>query len=399
MFNDRSSQGLVKSKVLELYDFAPIEAEIDEDSMDPWDYYQKLCYSQVPPIPALTPMKRICDGTEYAANFRHFKVGTSLNIILNVLSKIKTTSELDLCDNNLDEKCAQPLLTFIQNSESLTSLNLSDNPKIRSKAMISIIDGIGTNRSLETFNISHTGCMLIGKAVATLIQNCDILQTLEIASCGLKQTGIDVAQAIPKSEKLQELDLSMNSLFVGAKRFAIQLGQNVAKSETLQVLNLSQNSLTSEQCVSLMRYLPDCHTLKTLNLSSNSIGDEAGRSIGNFLGKSMSIKHLDISANPLLNVTINLIHIANKMKEEKDKPGGNKKDKKPKEPVAGAYFVLNGCTKNCHSLRDVKMIGLVADPIDWAKRIEAVAAVNQKVQILYTSEMSASYDFQHRDEE
>ena len=82
------------------------------------------------------------------------------------------------------------------------------------------------------------------------------------------------------------------------------------------------------------------------------------------------------------------VHV--KMEDDKDK--GNKKDKKPKEPVPGAYLILNGVAK-CTTLKDIKMIGLVVKQEEWEQKVEAAKASNPNVEILYTSAMSARYDF------
>lgn len=373
------------------YDFMSIEAEIDENDMEHWDYYQKLCYNHVPPIPTLSVMKKLCDGTEYSANLKHYKVGSSLPIILKVLTRLKTTADLDLADNNLDEHCAEPLIDFLTSSEVISTLNLSDNPRIRGRAIAKIADCLEDNRTLELVNISNTGCQLIGKSVAKIITNCLILQTLDVSNCGLRQTCSDIALAIPQAERLLELDLSHNQLYVGAKRLAVQLGQNIAKSSTLQVVDLSSNALTSEQCASLCRGMASCSSLKSVNLQDNNIDEEGGRAIANFISKSASLKYLNISHNPILNVVINIIRLKRKLEEEKDKPG-NKKDKKPKEPTPGVFFILNACAKSS-SIQEVTMIGLVVDKAEYNKRVETVKATNRKVEFISSMPIAPGSSF------
>ncbi|EAY03993.1 Leucine Rich Repeat family protein [Trichomonas vaginalis G3] len=380
------------------YDFAPIEPEIDEDMMDNWSYYQKLCYSQNPPVPVLSAMKPLCDGSEYSAKFKHYKIGKHIDIILQVLLRLKTISELDLCDNGLGDTCIDPLAELIKNSDNLSSLDLSNNTHIRSKAMSQILEGLSESKALESLNISNTGCMLLGKALATVVQNCYTLQNIYLSNCGLGNSVIDFAKAIPMGQKLRMLDLSANRLHTGGKKLALTLGQNIAKSSTISIVNLSKNALTSEQTISLLRPLSDSPHLKTLDLSGNSIGDEAGRAISNFIMKAAHLKHLDISGNPVLNVTINYSKLKSTQADDKDKNQGNKKDKKPKDPVPGAFLILNACGKS-GSLKDITMIGLVTRMTDWKNRVDAVQEQNQKLKVLYTSEMSAAYDFRHGNED
>lgn len=376
------------------YDFAPIEPEIDEDSMDNWTYYQNLCYSQNPPVPVLSAMKPLCDGSEYSAKFRHYKIGKHIDIILQVLLRLKTISELDLCDNGLGDTCIDSLVELIKNSDNLSSLDLSNNTHIRSKAMTKILEGLSESKALESLNISNTGCMLLGKVLAGMVQNCYTLQNLNLSNCGLANSVIDFAKTIPMGQKLRMLDLSANKLHAGGKKLAITLGQNIAKSSTIAILNLSKNAISSEQAISLLRPLADCPHLKTLDLSGNSIGDEAGRAISNFIVKAGHLKHLDISGNPILNVTINYSKLKAAQNDDKDKNQQNKKDKKPKDPVPGLFTVLQACAKS-GSLKDIKMIGLVTRMNDWKTRVEQAQEQNQKLKVLYTSEMSAEYDFRH----
>ena len=379
-------------KIEDGYDFVAIEQEADDDTSDMWEYYQKLCFAQIPPVPVMTPMKALCDKDTYSANFRHYRMGKNVGIVLNVLLKLQGISELDLMDNGLESECAESIVEFVKQTQSLSTLNLAQNPHIRTKSMTQILEAMASSaQGIESLNISNTGCMNMGKQLAQIISSCFILQNLYCANCGLGMTAIDFAKAIPNSQKLRILDLSMNGLHAGGKRLAVALGQSIAKSAALKSINLSKNALTAEQVMSLMRSMADCATLKTVDLHDNSIGDEAGRAISNFFAKSGSIKHFDISSNPILNVTINIVNLKKKLAEEKDKPG-NKKDKKPKEPVPGAYVILNGVAKST-TLKDIKMIGLVVKQEEWDAKVEACKAANPNCEILYTSAMSARYDF------
>ena len=376
---------------MEQFDLIPLDPVIEEDQMTPWDFYQKLCYESIPPVPAITPMKAICNKDTFTANLRHYKVGKHIDIILKVLLKLEGISELDLTDNGLDDSCGEELLNYCTSTQSLSTLDLSLNPMIRTKAITKILEGLSTPQGIENLNISSTGCSTIGKQLSGLLNNCYILQTLMIANCNIGTSIIDLAKALPNATKLKRLDLSMNSLFSGGRRAALILGQNVAKCPSLKYINLSKNAFTTEQTQSFMRAIGESPSLKEINLSQNAIGDEAGRSISIFLGKSHTMKRLDISQNPILNVTINYLHLKQKIEAEKDKPS-LKKDKKPKEPIPGAYFVLNGVGK-CQTLREVKMIGLVVKPSEWEAKISAAKEQNPECEIIFRTPASTPYDF------
>jgi len=374
-----------------LFDFLPLDEEVvdEETGVDLWEFYQKLCYSQEPPVPSLSLLRKICDGTEYALSLRHFKIGNHLSIVLKVLQRIKTTSELDLCDNSLDYSCVAPLLDFIHNSDSLSNLNISFNPGLGTKSIITILQEFGVNRSLETLDISNTGCFGIGKAVSQLISSCYLLQDLNISGCGLKQTAIDLAQSIPNGQKLSKLNLSQNQLHIPGKRFATLLGQNISKSQTLQVINLSHNMITSEMAQVFFRTIADS-MIKTIDLSDNSIGDDAGRAIALYISKSQRIRHLNISENPILNVSINQVHL--KALSEESSKQANAKKTAPKAPLPGVYIILNSAAKS-QSLRDITMLGIVVDRKEWNDKLAVLSNLNNRVSIIYTSQESASYVF------
>ena len=381
----------------EQFDLIPVDPPLDDDQMSPWDYYLKLCYESVPPVPAITPMKAICNKDTFSANLKHYKIGKHIDIILKVLLKLEGISELDLTDNALDESCGLEILNYCKTAQSLSTLNLAQNPMIRTKAITTILESLSTPQGIENLNISSTGCTSIGKPLAGLVNNCYILQTLQIANCNIGTSIIDLAKALPNATKLKKLDLSMNSLYAGGRRAALILGQNVGKCASLKTINLSKNAFTTEQTQAFMRGIGESQSLKTIDLSSNAIGDEAGRSISIFLGKSPTMKRLDISQNPILNVTINYLHLKQKIEAEKNKPS-LKKDKKPKEPIPGAYFVLNGVAK-CSTLREVKMIGLVVKPAEWEAKLTTAKTANPECEIIYRSPASTPYDFGVKEKE
>ena len=188
-----------------VYDFAAAEAEAEED-LTAWEQYQKTCYSQNPPVPALSLMKPILAGDEIAAVFPHQHIGIHLPIILDNLTKTKVVSELNLKDNSLAASCVESLIEFVKENESLSVLNISDNPLIGPQAMTEFLEGIQECQNLEQLNINHTGCNKnVGPAVAHVIAGCTSLLKLWIGQCGLRQSGVEIVQALAEHPKLKKL--------------------------------------------------------------------------------------------------------------------------------------------------------------------------------------------------
>lgn len=375
------------------FDFNAQDDDVDEEQLSPWEQYTNLCYSQHPPIPALSLMKPILTGDEGSANFPHMQIGPHISIILQMLNKVKMINDLNLNDNALGSSCVEPLINFVLNSDQLSSLNLSDNPGIKAKAMKELMEGIRDSRSLENLNISNTGCnQTVGPAIAEFIDNCSLLLKLDASSCSLRQSAIDIAQSLSNSQKLKRLNLSDNELCIGGKKLMQQLGAGVSKGGTITRLFLSKNAITDEMAISLLKNLSESQTLKHLDLSYNSIGESAGKTIASLISKTTTLKHLDISMNPVLNVTINK-EIGQKNLESDDGKPGAKKDKKSKAYTPSVYSMLVSLTKNS-SMVDIKLIGLVVDHTEWQQKLEQMHAQNQTVNVIYQAPRTESFPFQ-----
>lgn len=376
-----------------VYDFASIDKELDDDA-SLWESYQHQCFSQDPPVPALSLMQPILNGDKNSAKFAHQNISCHLPLILEMLAKSKVVTELDISDNSLPPSVVPALVTFVTDSDQLTLLHLADNPLLGPTAMRELIEGIGEYQQLESFNIANTGCnQACGRPLAALVRGCAGLLRLNAAGCSLRAAGVDLAQAIGASQALKRVDLSRNELFYGGRRLALQLGGNCGKCATLTRLSLCQNAITSEMAISLLKGLGDSTTLKRLDLSKNEIGEPAGRAIAAFIGKCSSLQYLDISQNPILNVTINKVRGQQKMEEDQQKPGG-KKDKKAKKYVPAAYSIMTAVGKAAN-LKEITMIGLVADPAEWEPR---VAAAPEHVSVVYKAPINTGYKFRHTED-
>ncbi|OHS98528.1 hypothetical protein TRFO_08789 [Tritrichomonas foetus] len=378
------------------FDFNNPDDDDKDDSGTLWEYYTKLCYSQTPPIPALSLMRPILSGEEQDAIFPHQHISTHLSIVLKLLTKMKVINNLDLSDNSLRPDCAQPLIDFVREDDQLSSLNISDNPLIGPKAMITLLEGIKDSTSLESLTISNTGCTKhVGSSIAHVIDGCHILIKLDISSCDLKQSALEIAQTLPNNPKLKQLNMAKNGLYIGGRRFALQLGANVGKCENLKKLDLSSNAITSEQVTALMKGLANAPKLSYLNLSKNCIDETGGRPIAIFLGKTTSIKYLDLSQNQLLNVTVNKIRGQKKLEEDAKKPGGKDK-KKPSVYTPGCYWIINYLAKNAGLPQKpikIRMIGIVVDAIEWEGKLDVLRNANPNVEIEYKAPANTFFQF------
>jgi Ran GTPase-activating protein (RanGAP) involved in mRNA processing and transport len=307
-----------------------------------------------------------------------------------MLTRSKVVSELDFSDNSLTPGCVQPIIDFVSEADQLSLLHVDDNPGIGGHAIRDLLEGIKECRSLESLSLANTGSnAIIGKAVVQVLGGCGGLLKLNINQCCLRQAGIEIAQALPSSSTIKRLYMAKNELYYGQRKFALQFGSNAARTATLSRIDLSQNALTSEMAVALLRGLADAPALHRLDISKNEIGEPAGRAISSFVQKSMSLRRLDISQNPILNVTRNKMIGQKKLEEESGKPGGGDKKEKPKVYVPGGYLIMAGLAKST-SLKEVRMIGLVANPIEWQVKLDAIG---DGLRVVYRVADAESFNF------
>jgi Ran GTPase-activating protein (RanGAP) involved in mRNA processing and transport len=274
-----------------IYDFSNIDRDLDDEPPSLWDAYTKACNSRDPPIPRLSIMRPILHSGEGSAFFANQMIGPNLPMVLEWLVRTKTVSELDLSYNAFTSAAVKPLINFIMESDQLSMICIDENP-IGSAGMRDLIDGIKESRSLENISIANTGCSpIVGHAIAEMITGCTSLFRLNISQCRLRQSMMEIAQALPSSQTLRRINVSRNDLFYGQRRLGLQFGVNAAKCTTLTRINLSQNGLTTEMANSLLKGLGDAPRLHRLDLSRNNINELAGRAFVTCIGLNCDVDH------------------------------------------------------------------------------------------------------------
>jgi Ran GTPase-activating protein (RanGAP) involved in mRNA processing and transport len=179
-----------------VYDVSLIDQDLEDNAANMWELYTRICYAQDLPVPALSLMRPILFGDQNSALFAHQNVANHLPIIIDLLSRIKVVSELDLSDNSLTGAVVQPLIDFVMESDQLSLLYLDDNPMIGDVAIRTLLEGIKDCRSLESLSIANTGASpIVGRAIAQLLGGCTGLLKLNISHCCLRRAGIEVAMA------------------------------------------------------------------------------------------------------------------------------------------------------------------------------------------------------------
>ncbi|XP_064425015.1 selection and upkeep of intraepithelial T-cells protein 5-like [Latimeria chalumnae] len=214
---------------------------------------------------------------------------------MRLICNVSNNQLQKLSSNNcyLTSICCEALSSFLSRNESLTELNLSNNP-IKDTGMSLICNGsnnqiqklrsnscyltptccrdlssfLSRNQSLTELNLSDNPIQDSGVSLICNISNKEI-QKLSLRSCILTSGCSEaLCSFLKQNQSLTELDLSVNQLK--------DLGMSEickADNNQLQKLSLNNCSLTSGCCEGLCSVLKQNQSLRELNLSSNKIED------------------------------------------------------------------------------------------------------------------------------
>nr|XP_014349731.1 PREDICTED: ribonuclease inhibitor-like [Latimeria chalumnae] len=221
-------------------------------------------------------------------------------------NKIEDSGMSEICkaDNNQLQKLSsnncyltstscRDLSSFLSRNQSLTELNLSDNP-IQDSGM-SLICNISNkeiqklslnscsftasccevlssfmrrNRSLTDLNLSFNQIQDSGISLICKADN-DQIQNLSLNSCNLTSGCCEaLCSFLNQNQSLRELDLTSNKIENSGM-------SEICKADNNQLQKLSLNScnLTSDCCEALCSFLKQNQSLRELDLTSNEIED------------------------------------------------------------------------------------------------------------------------------
>ena len=165
---------------------------------------------------------------------------SSINVILQALSKISSLRVLDLHCNQLNEDVGEYLSSAIQNNDGLNELDLQNNN--------------------------------IGKGILQIVKSLKQLNSLQVLSLGStnmpKEACKELALVIECNPYLKELNLFDNNLQLSA----IVILQALGKLSTLEILNLHSNQLSEDVGEHISSLIAKNTRLKMFLLFKNNIG-------------------------------------------------------------------------------------------------------------------------------
>ncbi|GIL82402.1 hypothetical protein Vretimale_11851 [Volvox reticuliferus] len=151
--------------------------------------------------------------------------------------------ELDLSNNDMADKAAEAVATYIMQYKCIANLNLSNNLHLGPVGVKGIASVLSEDIALERLDLS--GCDVGGEGAAALgamLKANRGLRCLVLANTRLGAQGIDsICRGVTKNTTLKELDLSRSGC---DDKAAGHLAQVFQQNNTLEKLHVGNNRIT-----------------------------------------------------------------------------------------------------------------------------------------------------------
>ncbi|GLI70754.1 hypothetical protein VaNZ11_015781 [Volvox africanus] len=151
--------------------------------------------------------------------------------------------ELDLSNNDMADKAAEAVATYIMQYKCIAYLNLSNNVHLGTVGVKGIASVLSEDTVLERLDLS--GCDVCGEGAAALgvmLKANRGLRCLVLANTRLGAQGVDsICRGVTKNTTLKELDLSRSGC---DDKAAGHLAQVFQQNNTLEKLHVANNRIT-----------------------------------------------------------------------------------------------------------------------------------------------------------
>ncbi|KAJ3333753.1 hypothetical protein HDU76_004249 [Blyttiomyces sp. JEL0837] len=205
-----------------------------------------------------------------------------------------SASEIVLRHHGLGVKGAQAVAAVLENNNTITCLDLSNNWIESGGAYIG--RSLQINRTLAYLNLTDNRLGLQGGLeMAEMLSFNGSLKTLILKGNSLgDKEATSLAEGLRQNSTLQTLDISNNKI---GDLGAIALGSGLIHNDSLKELNLGWNEIRARGIAGFCNNAKENNTLGTLALDDNGITDNA-QGVGAFLQKSNSIMSLSLRFVP-----------------------------------------------------------------------------------------------------
>ena len=204
---------------------------------------------------------------------------------------VPNLTKIDFSNNNIDEQTANDLATFLSQCTKLEELDLGNNN-------LQTTGGIELFKNLSCFNLKKvnisSNCLTQNAAyhIAKSLSKNNKLQEIDLSCNTLQNAGIIKILASIKILNLTKLNISNNDI----DGIETLLRRDVIRATKLITLNLSCNKINYP---SFNEFLFAISNLIQLNMHNIGITDETAEALAFVLSRNVNLQELDISDNML----------------------------------------------------------------------------------------------------
>ena len=228
-----------------------------------------------------------------------------LTLLCGILKLNTTISSLDLSGVDMDAPAAAALETALVMNQSLTSIDLRNNPKLWSvkdngeespDGLEAIVRGLHANSTVQKVHMDPLE-LLVSKLKGTTAE-----PVLELSYAGSGVMGnlsaVLLCALVEKNAVAKMLDLSEIKT---ADRLGHAVGRCLRLNTSITTINLRDSQLRDEGVGALADGLKlnKASKVRVLDLSSNGIGAAGAEKLAGLLSLSASLAKLDLSSNKL----------------------------------------------------------------------------------------------------
>ena len=218
---------------------------------------------------------------------------TGVNMIAE-LCKITNLTKLNISHNDITDHPLDFVPTFLSQNLNLKEFDLSHN-NLQAEGAINILEWSSIT-NLVKFSISHNSITdHAAECIAIFIFQNSKLEEIDLSCNNLHAPGaIKIAQ-LSNINNLVKFNISHNAI---TNHAAESIADFLSQNSKLEELDLSYNSLQAKGAIKITQ---SCNitNLVRFNINNNGITDRAAKSIANFLSQNSKLEELSLGYNNL----------------------------------------------------------------------------------------------------
>ena len=227
---------------------------------------------------------------------------SSLTLVIKVLKELIHNSALtkvNISRHPITQSAAYDLAIILSKNNHLQELIMSYNNL--EAGDINTILGTVKSSNLTKLNIS-ANCANLEAVVNVLLQHTNLVELDLSYNRSLNAANVTRFFSITKNIFINLIKLNISGIFCDiTDEAATDLAYIFSQNNKLNELDLSDNSLNPEAASRILNGL-NTSTLIKFRISHNNINDEVAGDIANFLSKCTNLEELDLSCNSLQDI-------------------------------------------------------------------------------------------------